>query len=160
VKDPEHPVGPAFEQAIDRIEHWRKQQEAALTPGQAATYSRIATQQQEKRHQHEADFRGREEDLVNEEKRRLLLHKPEPALRMQRGRPMPEQQAERLARSKVQQRHQQERAALEQEQQRERDYFLQLAERARALGIDAAPPNRDDGRDPPRGRSRDDGRGR
>jgi hypothetical protein len=128
---PKHPVGPAFDHAADRAAAWRKQQEKLLSSEQRKEYDRMQREQNAKLRAHEETFQERLPDLFAEEKRRLLLHKPEPALRMLPGRPLKERRAEQLARGNVQARHEAERIGMEERFQQERDGYLHTAEISR-----------------------------
>jgi hypothetical protein len=125
---PKHPVGPAFDDAADRLAAWRKQQEAALNAEQRREYDRMRRLQNEKLRVHDAKFQERLHELVDEEKRRLLLHKPEPALRMLPGKPLKDWRAEELAKTNVNSRHEAERSAMEQTFAQERDGYLHAVE--------------------------------
>src|SRR5438093_587943 len=125
---PKHPVGPAFDDAADRLAAWRKQQEAALNAEQRREYDRMRRLQNEKLRAHDAKFQERLHDLVDEEKRRLLLHKPEPALRMLPGKPLKDWRAEQLAKTNVHSRHEAERSGMEKTFAQERDGYLHAAE--------------------------------
>ncbi len=126
---------PAFDKAADAVAARRKQQEAALTQEQRAAYQRVVFQQRERLREFSRAFDEREGDLIDEEKRRLLLHKPDLALRMLPGRPLKEHRARQLAFRMVHDRHALERLAIEREQQRERDYVLESAEAVRRMAL-------------------------
>jgi len=128
---PQHPIGPAFDGAADRLAAWRKQQEAALKAEQRKEYARIQRLQNDKLREHDAKFQEDLHKLIDEEKRRLLLHKPEPALRMLPGKPMKEARAEFLAKSNVNARHEAERKGMEEKFSQERDGYLHGAEQTR-----------------------------
>lgn len=128
---PKHPVGPAFGGAADKLAAWRKQQEAALNAEQKKEYDRMQRLQNEKLRAHDAKFQDRLHELIDEEKRRLLLHKPEPALRMLPGKPLKDWRAEELAKNNVNARHEAERQGMENTFTQERDGYLHATETAR-----------------------------
>ena len=86
----------------------------------------------------EDKLRGENEEFFEErggvdrgEKRKLLLEKPTPALRMLPGKALREAKADTMARGIVDQRHEVERATIEKRQQETRDDFLRDAAKSR-----------------------------
>ena len=126
--NPKHPVGPAFDQASDKLDAWRKQQEAALNEAQKKEYGRMQRTHNQALRDHSEKFHDRRWELIEEEKKKLMLARPTPALRMLPAKGMRESVAYSMARSTVSQRHEIERATMEKQQQEQRDGFLYSAE--------------------------------
>jgi hypothetical protein len=160
---PKHPVGPAFDQAAERATAWRKAQEAALDQEQKKEYERMQRLQNAQLRAHEDKFQEELNERIDEEKRKLLLHKPEPALRMLPGRPLKERRAEYLATQNVTARHEAERTGLEQKFEQERDGYLHAAEASRqrdaredlSAALQARAVHKDRGQERDRGRERE-----
>jgi hypothetical protein len=80
MKEPQHPVGPAFERARNQIDHWRRQQITALTPEQRNQYENLQDD-------HERQIDAKDSELVAQEKSKtidraksLIAERPAPAL--------------------------------------------------------------------------------
>ena len=129
--NPRDPVGPAFDSAADKSAGWRKQQEAALNDAQRNEYSRMQRDHSKTLREHSERFHEQRWELIDEEKRRLMLMKPAPALRMLPTKGLKEARAYNMAKAAVDERHEIERATIDRRQQDERDGFLHNAALAR-----------------------------
>lgn len=147
MKEPQHPLGTAFDKAGDPMEAWRQQQIAALTDQQREAYDRIARDEERKKEAKAKELEARKQHHIDEEKRKLLLSKRDLALRMLPTRPMKERRAEEMAKAIVEQRNTAdiERVAHEgretldshlrqAEQERQKDGQHQVFNRAAAQG--------------------------
>ena len=105
MKEPQHPLGTAFDKAGDPMEAWRQQQIAALTDQQRQAYDRIARDEERKKEAKAKELEARKQHHIVEEKRKLLLSKRDLALRMLPTRPMKERRAEEMAKAIVEQRN-------------------------------------------------------
>src|SRR5271156_5391430 len=131
MKDPQHPVSPAFEKAADKLAGWRKQQIAALTPEQRQEFNRVDREQKQNERQHSSEFYENRYGLIEEEKRHILREKPAPALRMLPGRMLKDSWAHHLAKGVVDARHEAERKTMLEDHQKILDGRLRAAEQER-----------------------------
>jgi hypothetical protein len=126
--EPKHPVGPAFDQASDKVAAWRKQQEAALNEEQKKEYARMQRAHNQALREHHEKFHDQRWELIDKEKNKLMLSKPTPGLRMLPTKGLQEARAYNMARAAVDKGHEIERATMEKQQQEQRDGFLYSAE--------------------------------
>lgn len=136
MKEPEHPVREAFLEAADSMTAWREQQWTAMTAAQQKEYERIEREKRKKRKEAEAAFYRDRAELVEKEKRKLLLQRPELVLRMLPGR-LKERRAEAVAARNVRGRHEQFMRQLMEEKMRALDDYMKRAETERAGARDA-----------------------
>lgn len=128
--NPKHPVGPAFDQAAQRVTAWRKQQEAQLSEQERKDYAKMQRDQNKALREHEEKFQDNLHGLIDNEKAKLR-DKHTPELKMFAGRKMREWALEKIAREKVHERHEQERGRMEEQHQAERDGYLHATAKSR-----------------------------
>ncbi len=132
MKTPDKPVRPAFDKAADAREAWRRLQLARLTDEQKRAFQRLQFEHNKALRAFSQDFYDHEVERIDEAKRKLLLDKPDLALRMLPLQRMKEARAEQLARGMVHRQHDAERATMEQDHQEIQDRFLEAVEQQRA----------------------------
>lgn len=131
MKEPKHPVGPAFDRAREAEDAWRQQQIAALTQEQRREYDRRVQDEQKKLKAEKQRIEAQKPQRVEAQKQSLLSGKPAPELRMLPRQAMKGQKAGVWAKVTVEQKSnaQVERAGID---ARERlDGYLRHAERER-----------------------------
>lgn len=94
----------AFDKARHSTEHWQHQQIAVLTDEQREEFDRWRQEQQRKLEQEKKQIEARRQQWVEEAKKRQLLERPEPALRLGSKKPVSERRAEQLARADAERR--------------------------------------------------------
>ncbi len=77
MKEPRHPVGPAFEEAAGAKEAWRRQQIAALTENQRTLYDRACKESDERIRAKAAELEKRRQSDIDEALRKRRLPKPQ-----------------------------------------------------------------------------------
>jgi hypothetical protein len=131
VNPPRHPLGPDFDRAADAWTAWRKQQEAALTAAQKLEFQKFRFEQNRKIREHNDKFYESEPARIRAAKQKIMLEKPDLALRMLPLQKMKEARAYHLAQEVVHRQHDMELQTMENDHQQERDRFLYDAETAR-----------------------------
>jgi hypothetical protein len=143
VKTPDNPVGPAFDKAADAMAAWRKRQEAALTEAQKQEFRRLELQHNKALREFSTDFYDHESERIDAAKRRVLLEKPDLALRMLPTQRMREARAAQLASVMVHRQHDEERKTMEQSHRQIQDRFLYDADLQRAEATREKPAEKD-----------------
>lgn len=131
MKDPEHPVRPAFGKASDPLAAWRAQQQVALTAAQRSEYENLKREEKQRRESRARELDATRLDRVNEEKRRLLLDHPELALRLLPTKAMRESKAMLLAAHTVHRRDLSEIQSLHNAAEARADDYLHQADHER-----------------------------
>jgi hypothetical protein len=120
-------VRPAFDLAANRREAWRRHQIAQLTLKQRQDYDKIVFRQADKLREHHTHYHDNLHAMVEEQKKKIMVEKPDLALRMFPPGKMREGRALALAKGVIDRRHEAERIVIEQDHTVERDTFLEHA---------------------------------
>jgi hypothetical protein len=80
MREPRHPVGPAFEKAANAMEAWRQQQIVALTETQRALYEQARRKSEERAEAKQKELAERRQSDIRERTQRKLLQLPAPVL--------------------------------------------------------------------------------
>ena len=132
MKEPQHPVGPAFDHSLDREEAWRQQQISALTQEQRRSYQQHEQNEQERLATERQNIEAQKPKRIETEKQQLLTGKPAPELRMAQNEAMKQKKAGELAQAAIEQKSKTEFERAEKEMRGRLDGHLRHAEQARA----------------------------
>lgn len=94
---------PAFDKAADALDAWRKRQHALLTEAQKQEFRKRQAEAPKALREYSRDFYQHEQERIEAAKQRLMLEKPDLALRMLPTEGMREARAYHLARGMVDQ---------------------------------------------------------
>lgn len=137
-------MGPDFDKAADAWAAWRKQQEAALTAAQKLEFQKFRFEQNRKIRDYNEKFYESEPARIRAAKQKIMLEKPDFALRMLPLQKMKEARAYHVAQEMVHRQHDMELQTMENDHQQERDRFLYDAETARQTEVSEKDHNNDD----------------
>lgn len=123
-------ISGTFNEAADSLTGWREQQWEAMTKDQQKEYERMEAAERKRQRERADQFYKERDMLVRKEKNRLLLSRPELALRMLPGR-LKERRAEYVASRNVQGRHEDEMRVMATEKMNALDGYMKEAEAER-----------------------------
>ncbi|MGE0278471.1 MAG: hypothetical protein AB7R40_23995 [Nitrospiraceae bacterium] len=154
-------VRAVFNEAADKLTAWREQQWEAMTKEQKKAYECLEAEHRKKRKERMDEFYRNREKLVEKEKQRVMLSRPELVLRMLPGR-LKERRAIYVAGRNVQGRHEAEMKVMDDKKMKALDECMRRAEKERTQVRDVAVKERFAAavRDMARGKERSKGRGR
>ena len=132
-------INPNFNRAADLLSAWRKIQKQALNEQERASYGRLENGHSTLLREHSQNFHEREGDLLRKEITRVMLEKPDLALRLLPMKQMRYSRARSIAQHTIFAKHEQERQGIEKKQLAERDAFLHRAEQERAARMKQQP---------------------
>jgi hypothetical protein len=131
VKEPEHRPVPAFEQARDERSAWREKQKTLLSEEQRARYDALRQEAQDKQDLRKKELEDTRAQRINDEKNRLLQHRPHLALRMLPLLPVKERIARNMATHTIKTGDAAELGRLENDEHKRTDKFLEKTEQDR-----------------------------